>query len=458
MKRPNIILLIADQLRYDCVGAAELNAINTPNLDRLAGEGMFFEHAFTPMPVCAPARQCLASGRMADSFGAFWNYDMGGLPCKSMSGGDTWSNRLYQSGYNTAFLGKWHSSETHGAGDFGYGHVVGNGEWQSYVDSKYPGRKYEGGWHGEPSFLELADSHAHYMSAKASELLHRFSREDKPFFLRIDYNDPHPRYLPSAPFSEMYDPRDLSPWPSFGDTFEGKPYIQKQMVVNWDNEGKSWDEWSQTVARYYGFVSQLDAAVGTVLNAAAQTDNTVVIFTSDHGDTCGGHGMFDKHYVLYDDNCRVPLIIRCPDMGTGGQKSGAFVSNMLDLVPTIEELCGLEPSGERHGLSLVPLLKGEAQPERDNFAVSSSNGQQFGFFSNRSIRTPGWRYVWNLTDVDELYDHNADPGELCNLAADPGYADTLSELRLMLYDKLITYDDPFAKGWVSKQLTESRKI
>jgi arylsulfatase A-like enzyme len=130
---------------------------------------------------------------------------------------------------------------------------------------------------------------------------------------------------------------------------------------------------------------------------------------------------------------------------------------MLDLAPTIEDICGLEPDGARHGLSLMPLIRGEKQPTRDDFAVSSSNGQQFGFYCNRSIRTEKYRYIWNLTDVDELYDITNDPGELRNIANTPGVENTLRELRLKLYEKLVFYNDPFACGWVAKQLTEGRK-
>jgi arylsulfatase A-like enzyme len=261
----------------------------------------------------------------------------------------------------------------------------------------------------------------------------------------------------------MYDKNKIKPWASFGDTFENKPYIHKQMVMNWGNDGKTWDDWAGTAAIYYGMISQIDDSTGIILDAlesSGRADETMVIFTSDHGDTCGGHGMFDKHYTLYDDVCRVPLIVRYPRPGgKGGLVCNDFVSNMLDIAPTIEELCGIEPRNVRHGISLVPLLKGEAQPERDGFAVSSSNGQQFGFFCNRSIRDGRWRYVWNLTDIDELYDHENDEGEMINLAGDPKYSDVLKDLRIKLHRKLTGYGDPFAAGgWVSRQLTEGRKI
>ena len=460
--RPNILFLMADQHRWDAVGRAGLYDVRTPNLDRLADEGAFFTHSFTPMPICAPSRQCLASGRMADSFGGFWNYDMGGLPCKSFhTDGSDWQSRLHESGYRTSFFGHWHASEGQGASDFGYETVVGNEAWQAHVREKYPGQSYQKSWFGEESFLELEDSLTHYMASRAVEELRAASADGRPFFLRLDYTDPHLPCRPSRPFSRMYDPASIRPWASFGDDFEGKPYIQRQMLVNWHNEGKRWEDWTECAANYYGMISQLDDSVGRILHALDELglrENTLVIYTSDHGDTSGGHGMIDKHYVLYDDNCRIPFILRWPGHIRPGLTVDAFTSVQLDLPVTIEEICGLAPSGERHGLTLTPLFGGGEQPERDDFAVSSSNGQQFGFFCNRSIRTRDWRYVWNLTDVDELYYLPDDPGEKRNVARDPANAEVLASLRRKLYGKLIAYGDPFAKGWVGEQLTLGRKL
>ena len=131
---------------------------------------------------------------------------------------------------------------------------------------------------------------------------------------------------------------------------------------------------------------------------------------------------------------------------------------MLDLTPTIEEITGVKSDDPRHGLSLIPLIAGNKQPERDDFAVSSSNGQQFGFYCNRSVRTSKYRYTWNLTDVDELYDIKNDPGELHNIATQTEYSEILRELRLKLYDKLVFYNDPFACHYVGDQLRSGRKV
>ena len=339
--------------------------------------------------------------------------------------------------------------------------MVENGEWQAHVREKYPGQSWQKGWFGEESFLDLEDSQTHYMAGRVIDELRACAADSRPFFLRLDYTDPHLPCRPSLPFSRMYDRASIRPWASFGDDFEGKPYIQRQMLVNWHNEGKSWEDWTECVSNYYGMISQVDDSVGRILGALDELglrENTLVIYTSDHGDTSGGHGMIDKHYVLYDDNCRIPFILRWPGHIRPGLTVDAFCSVQLDLPVTLEELCGLEPSGPRHGLTLTPLFDGGEQPERDDFAISSSNGQQFGFFCNRSIRTREWRYVWNLTDVDELYFLPEDPGEKKNVAACPGNAEVLASLRKKLYDKLTACEDPFVRGWAGEQLSLGRKL
>ncbi|HBP38273.1 MAG TPA: sulfatase, partial [Clostridiales bacterium] len=207
--------------------------------------------------------------------------------------------------------------------------------------------------------------------------------------------------------------------------------------------------------------AQLDDAVGLMLASLrelAAERNTLVIYTSDHGDLCGGHGMLDKHYVLYDDVTRVPLIMRWPDRIKPGLRIREFVSNCLDLGVTLGDLCQLEGVRPGHGLSLAVLLDGQAQPERD-YAVFAGNGQQFGLYSQRGIRTADWLYIWNATDIDELYEVAADPGQKNNRIADPALAGILSQLRLRLHRELKRRDDPLTRyGWLDGQLLENRKM
>ena len=250
----------------------------------------------------------------------------------------------------------------------------------------------------------------------------------------------------------MYKPEDTVPWDSFGDTFENKPFIQQQQIHNWHLENMTWGDFAPTVARYYAMMSQIDDAVGNlvkILENKGILDDTLIVFTSDHGDTCGGHGMMDKHYILYDDVTRIPLIVRYPKAFEQGIVCEEFVSNCLDFAPTVETLASLEPAGVRHGTPLMDTLAGK-NPEK--FAVSTSNGQQFGLFTQRSIRNRRYRYIWNLTDIDEFYDLELDPGEKVNRINCTEYAEIQKEMKGQLKVALKRRNDPFCNSWVDWQL------
>ena len=255
--------------------------------------------------------------------------------------------------------------------------------------------------------------------------------------------------------------RGIPEWDGFRETFRGKPYIQRQQLYSWGIQDYEWRDWAPIVARYYGIISQLDEAVGRVLAALegiGAAGDTIVIFTADHGDMCGSHRMMDKHYILYDDVVRVPLMIRHPGASGTGQTSPRFVYNLLDLGPTVLELAGAEAAPEQpfHGRSLVPLLRSEdglAPGEWRDCVVATYNGQQFGLFTQRMIRTDAWKYVWNLTDVDELYDLRQDPAELLNLIGTEEHRGLAADLRGRLYALLRADEDPaVGNEWTRRQL------
>lgn len=450
--KKNLLLIVADQFRADALGCAGKYGISTPNIDALAAGGMRFSQAYTPLPVCAPARQAMLCGKNPDSCGAFWNY--GFFAAHSLEPGRYWTDKLRDAGYSTAFIGKWNVSEKHAPTEFGYDKYISMSEYSDMRRSKYPNaRSFD--WFGGESDIPLADSKTHWLAAKTAECIKQCAENGKPWHIQVDYTDPHLPNEPSAPFAGMYDPDGIVPWDGVGDTLEGKPYIQKQQLMSWGIDKMTWDDWKPAVARYYGMVSQIDDSVGIILRAlrlSGQADDTVVMFTSDHGDMCGSRGMLDKHYVLYDDVVRIPFIV-------SGGKSGVcddFVS-LLDLSPTFEELFGLE-AGEYDGMSLVPLLNGEAPDRRRVEITASSNGQQFGFYNQRMLRDKKFKYIWNLTDIDELYDLGEDPAEKTNLAYDVRYAEVVADMRRRLHAELKRQGDPFVKsGWVDRQLLEGKK-
>ncbi|OXM16320.1 sulfatase-like hydrolase/transferase [Paenibacillus herberti] len=462
-KQPNILILMSDQHRYDCTGISGIYPVQTPNIDRIAKDGIWFTNAFTPLPVCGPSRQSFICGRRPESFGAYWN-DGIGLPIPSLTKNDySWAKDMQAAHYATGYIGKWGGSSTADPTAFGYDRYINSDkEYTAFRAAKYPELSYANGVLGETDPVPLDDAPTHWLAKRSCEMLEDLSRSGGPWHARINFTEPHPPCRPSEPFSSLYDPKQVPVWGSFGDTFENKPYIQRQQLLNWGLEDFTWEDWAPTVARYYGIVSQMDDAVGMILQTLAELgedENTIVIYTSDHGDMCGGHRMMDKHYILYDDVVKVPLAIRYPGVIAPGQICDSFVYNTLDLPPTMLEWLNLPVPEEFHGRSLLPLL--EEQPPEDwrTSVVCTYNGQQFGLYVQRMIRTSTWKYIWNPTDLDELYDLVNDPNELINRIADPQCGETLSSLRRSLHGELKKTKDGILRGsWLDGQLLEGRKL
>lgn len=452
----NLLMINADQLRHDCVGYRGIRPVSTPNLDRLAAESVVYTNAFTPLPVCAPARQAILCGQHPDCFGAQWNYDF--MPTPTVQPQWCWTRQLPAQGYNSAYLGRFHVSPDLKPADFGYQEWVDWSGHKQLLKEKYPDISYTGGWMGCESSIAVEDSGTHWMADQAAAMIEKFASQDRPWHIWVDYEEPHLPCRPSAPFSTMYKGEEIAPWDGYGDNFVNKPYCHKQQTLSWGTDSLTWeDDFCHMAARYYGVVSQLDQAIGKILDAlerSGQKENTIVAFFSDHGDMCGSHQMLDKHYVLYDDICRVPFLIRYP--GAEHRVCDGFVSSCLDLPYSIADWLGLEHPAVEHGQKL-PLTAAEDASCRSQM-VCTSNGQQFGLYSTRMIRDGRYKYVWNLTDVDELYDLETDPGEKCNLIAEPAQQERIAALRLDLVRELEAHGDKFVRNeWMRRQLIDGRK-
>jgi arylsulfatase A-like enzyme len=458
--RPNILMVVVDQLRFDCVGRAGQYPVRTPHIDLLADQGTWFSSAYTPIPLCCPARQALLTGRRPESLGTLWNYDLGPSVPALLPDTPTWTAQLAQAGYTSTYLGKWHVSPIHDPTHFGFAHYVSEQDHAAFIQTRYPSVAYHNGYFGEDDPIPLEDARTHWFARRAVQAMRHGSRSGSPWFVRMDLSEPHLPCRPAKPFSEMFSPDDVPVWHSFGDDFANKPYIQRQQLVNWRIEDFTWEDWAPIVARYYAIIAQVDDALGILMRALPDvdpSDNTVVVFTTDHGDMCGGHRMMDKHFVLYEDVVHVPLIVRVP--GRAPRSSDDFVYNMLDLPPTLLDYVGLDIPGDMQGRSLRPLIEEGAGTDWREDVVATYNGQQFGLYSQRMLRTRDWKYIWNATDVDELYDLRADPHELRNLAGDAGQAERLARLRRTLHDRLVAQGDTLVTNqWLTDQLVNSRKL
>ncbi|WP_308634167.1 sulfatase-like hydrolase/transferase [Paenibacillus silvisoli] len=461
---PNILLITADQLRYDCVGYSRVYPVQTPHLDKLAAQSTVFHHAYSHIPVCSPARQSMLHGRRAETIGALWNYNAF-LPVGYLQPDQySWSAALAGHGYASAFLGKWGVNPELDPTAFGYGSYVGVDDYRAFRKSLYPEVSYTNGFFGEKNPIPVEDAETHWFANRAIEEMERLQAGGGPWHVALHFEEPHLPCRPAGEFAAMYHPDDIPEWLGFQETFAGKPYIQRQQLLSWGIENYAWADWAPVVARYYGIISQLDDAIGRVLSALERigaADNTLIVFTADHGDMCGSHRMMDKHYILYDDVVRVPLMISWPGQVQAGVERDDFVYNLLDMAPTLFELAGLDANNDAafHGRSLTPLVTaGESdQPWRDE-VVASYNGQQFGLYTQRMIRTREWKYIWNLTDTDELYRLDDDPGELDNVIGRKEHADVVAELRKRLFDRLSGDEDPaVANEWTRRQLLEGAK-
>lgn len=470
--RPNVLLIQSDQHRYDCLGSSGARETYTPYLDRLAGEGVRFTHAFTPVPTCCPARQSLLCGLRPERHGGLWNYDIT-LPVRLFEE-NTWTEALATSGYNLGYVGKWHVHPVRTPLDYGFRDYVSLEDYSRWreaeglpayepIDAEALGLDAVAArWFGgrDPAPLEAARTH--WQVDRAIQLIESYQNAGQPWHVRLDFEEPHLPCYPTDRFSTMYSPEALDPWGSFGETFEHKPYIQEQQLWTWGIAHLDWAAWSQYLARYLAVVSQIDDAVGRVLAALERlglADSTLVVYTTDHGDACGGHRMIDKHYVMYEDVVHVPLIVRWPGVTQPGTVSDAMVTHALDLASTICEATGLEVPEAYQGRSLLPLLRGDAPAAWPTEVLSTYNGAQFGLYVQRMLRDRRFKYVWNPTDVDELYDLEADPWELCNIIAQPDSQVTLSAMRTRLLNLLTDQGDEIvAKPWLCNQLASGRKL
>lgn len=449
MTRPNILLIHSDQHRYDCVGANGHSFLQTPSLDRLASEGMRFTHAFCPNPLCSPARASFLTGQWTSEHLLIANGDTE-APRGFRDGLDTWSEVLQRAGYWLGYIGKWHAHPDKDPTELGFGQYISQGRYNRWREEQNLGKRpMKNGWFGETDeAITPGQSRLAWGADLIIELMQERSATDTPWVLRWDPEEPHlPNVLPE-PYASMYNPEDIPPWPGFGDTFEGKPHIQAQQLRTWGVDGWTWEQWAPVVARYLGEITLMDAQIGRILQAleqCGQAENTLVVYTTDHGDMCGSHGMIDKHFILYDDVTRVPMIARWPGRINPGSMSDAFVCNGLDLATTFCEVADAPVPETFRGESLMPLFAGTSGSREDIF--SAYHGNQFGLYSQRMVRDRRWKYVFNATAEDELYDLEIDPGELINRATDPACAEELARLRQRLMTWMEQTHDRLLNNW-----------
>ncbi|XVH32618.1 sulfatase-like hydrolase/transferase [Haloferacaceae archaeon DSL9] len=475
MTRPNVLLLLTDQERYD-LSAPDGPAVDTPTIDRLGAEGMRFDRAYTPISICSSARASLLTGLYPHAHGMINNvHEADAIQPNLPSDLPTFGERLADDGYETTYLGKWHVGRDQTPEDFGFRFLGGSDQHHDAIETAfrdYRRREFDIAPDDEADLLEdeLFSGHAHepipisarttapveatrpyYLAERTIERLEDCAGGGEPFFHRTDFLGPHHPYIVPEPYASMYDPDEIEPWPSYADTFDGKPAAHEQYRRYRGVDDFAWETWAEAIAKYFGFTTFIDEQMGRVLDAVDDlglTESTLVVHTADHGDFAGGHRQFNKGPLMYEDTYHIPLFVRWPGVVDPASTCEAFVG-FHDLMPTFLDAADVRIPDDIDGRSILPLCRGERPDDWPDAAFAEYHGDEFGLYSQRMVRTERFKFVYNAPDRDELYDLDADPHELRNLVDHPDYADEKARLEARLAEWMRDTGDPIGK-WSTK--------
>lgn len=462
--RPNILWYCADQQRFDTIGALGNRHVHTPNLDRLVGEGVAFEYAYCQAPICTPSRASFLTGQYASTVHANTNGN------EQYAGATLVTRRLADAGYDCGLAGKLHLAgaangrETRtddGYRFFKYSHAP--------RDDWFRGHDYADWVRSRGSdpraTLKLRLGHVADLIEPTAELdnvpphLHQTTwctemalefvgqARNGPWLMSVNPYHPHPPYNPPYEYYRRFDPASL-PGPYFRESdlahqneYLGKVDFQSRSLRPDDFEAR------KVQAAYYAMIEQVDHEFGRLL-AGIDRENTVVIFTSDHGEALGDHGLVHKGCRFFDGLTRVPLIISWPSRLKAGLRSQALVE-LTDIMPTVMELAGLPVPPGTHGRSLLPILTGAAAPDhhRDFVrceyydAVAMPDRSWATMYRDRRHKL----VVYHDHGRGELYDMERDPHEHESLWDDPASQALKVELMQRSFDatvRAIDYGPP----------------
>ena len=446
-KNPNLIFILCDQLRFDCLGYAGHSVVETPNIDRLAAQGVTFETAYCASPVCSPARGSWLTGTYPHAHGQLANYGPERLAPEAMAvmrpDAVTMGDVFKQAGYRCGIAGPWHLGHDHQP-QHGFEEFWRVYRYQGdhpdilfdYFDQEGVPNIYEGKHptilrHGM-DYTPISDPRQQRTTWTVDQGLEFLdTADDRSFFLYLSVKDPHPLIAVSQELIDKY-PLDKIDLPvTWQDDLEGRPDYLKNDVgrlpLDMDETG-----FRTMIAYYYALITHIDDQVGRVmdhLEVLGLAEDTIVAFISDHGEMLGEHHAIQKR-MFWEASVRVPCVVSWP----GGLPSGHVVTTPLggvDLAPTLLELCGLSFEKPIDGRSVASSIRAGEQPDPEPVFSEIGTSDGINFRSSEPeelaarvmVRDGDWKYVMNRTDNDELYNLDADPLELTNLAADADLAD-----------------------------------
>ncbi len=433
--RPNIVFILVDDLRWDELGCAGHPFIKTPNIDRIAREGAIFRNAFMTTPLCSPSRASFLTGQYAHTNGITDNVDRSADSHKLV----TFPLLLHQSGYETAFIGKWH---------------MGNDDtprpgFDRWVSFKGQGAYFNPDINEDGKSIKPAGYITDLLNGYAVEFIKR--RRDKPFLVYLAHKAIHPeatqnndgsvnladseRFIPAERHKNLYAGKTVPRRPNAMRAPVGKPALERR-IGDLPPLGAATGTRDEAILGRQRSLSAIEEGVGEIFSALKETgqlDNTLIVFSSDNGYFYGEHGLSVERRLAYEESIRMPLLMRYPRMIKAGTAPDEFALN-IDLAPTLLSVAGASVPGDMQGRSLAPLLKGEKVKWRDSFLIEYYSDRVFPRMERmgyKAVRNGRWKYIryLELEGMDELYDLKTDPYEMKNLVNQPGAKKALGEMK-----------------------------
>ncbi len=485
--KPNLLFIMTDQQRSDALSIAGNTVLETPNLDKLAKQGVYFKNAYTPCAVCGPARSSVLTGCTVENTGMKTNAKAYYVKEEGLMTMPTFDEILAGVGYHCEYYGKWHTQSSHANiyknplqaaknGNSIFAHGGQKHVWIDYLKDREPRRALKAGqlydnmserpyrtdpmdkYHGKTlAQLKAAnknhvqpDQHGELLMDKentltafqAKQTIEAIERlKDKPFSITCSFHFPHSPILPTEPYYSMYPPKDMPVPASIDDDMSNSPYKTangRERLPEYRDKNKI----KYMISNYYGIIKEIDDWMGKILKTLDDnglTDNTMVIFMSDHGEMLGSHGMREKN-IFYEESAHIPLMVRFPRQIKKNTKVDGYVS-LVDLFATIMDYLKIKKH-KSDGESLRDLIEGTAS-EHGKYVVTEWD-YRGDVSPNYMILKDGWKmmipYSTTSKVINALYDLNSDPFEMNNLIGkNPNrrrYAKKTEELRASLLEWL----------------------
>jgi N-acetylglucosamine-6-sulfatase len=434
-RRPNVVFILVDDLRWDELGISGHPFVKTPNIDRIGREGAVFRNAFMTTPLCSPSRASFLTGQYPHTHGITDNVDRSQASHKLI----TFPLLLQQSGYATAFIGKWHmgNDDSRRPGFDRWVSFKGQG---SYIDPEIN----EDGKDAKPSGY-ITD----LLTGYAVEFIRR--KHDKPYLVYLAHKAIHPevmqhddgsvnlahaeQFIPAERHRRLFAGQKIPRRPNAMRVPVGKPALQRK-IADLPPLGADTATRDEAVLGRLRSLMAIEEGVGEIMKALKETnqlDNTVIVLTSDNGYFYGEHGLSVERRLAYEESIRMPLLIRYPAAVKAGTARDEFALN-IDLAPTLLQLAGVSVPANMEGHSLLTLLNAARTEWRKSFLLEYYSDRVFPRIKQmgyKAVRNERWKYIhyFELEGMDELYDLKTDPYEMTNVINQPHAAKTLAELK-----------------------------